>query len=207
MYEVESHDATTFDEWWTGRIDTGLEEPLVIGGINVEEELTATGIALGFVEQPDEPGWRRLEWRVLSERLSVEFSHREVPPCFRWFPYRSWPVSFQPPPEGSLDGESLDALAAQLGAIGPSDCVALYSFLAAGATDDVSRCFAGSVTDIRALIRPEAGRIGTPSNVWAVDRSWFVFTDWDLLATKVSGPSDLIEMIETTNELETLRWP
>ncbi len=66
---------------------------------------------------------------------------------------------------------------------------------------------AGSVTDLRELIQPEAGRIGTPSNVWALDRSWFVLTDWDLLAPKVSGPLELIEMIESAARLETIRWP
>ena len=46
----------------------------------------------------------------------------------------------------------------------------------------------------------------TPSNLWPTDKSWFVYTDWDLMATKVSGPAELVAAIEADDELESLRW-
>ena len=48
--------------------------------------------------------------------------------------------------------------------------------------------------------------IGTPSNFWPSDRSWFVYTDWDLWGTKVSGPAVLINAIRSDPNLETLDW-
>nr|WP_052478157.1 hypothetical protein [Kibdelosporangium sp. MJ126-NF4]CEL16508.1 hypothetical protein [Kibdelosporangium sp. MJ126-NF4] len=46
----------------------------------------------------------------------------------------------------------------------------------------------------------------TPSNLWPADRSWFVYTDWDLWATRISGPPELIAAVTAHSELETTRW-
>ena len=59
---------------------------------------------------------------------------------------------------------------------------------------------------IATLVQPALGRIGTPSNWWAVNKTWMVFTDWDLWATKISGPVDLIESIRLNPELECIDW-
>ena len=52
-----------------------------------------------------------------------------------------------------------------------------------------------------------ATTVGTPNNFWATDHSWFVYTDWDLWATKVSGPLTLIAALEADTELVTTLWP
>lgn len=60
--------------------------------------------------------------------------------------------------------------------------------------------------DVRTLVEPSDGRVSTPSNWWPLDESWMVYTDWDLWATKVSGPSELITSIESDQDLECTRW-
>ncbi len=66
--------------------------------------------------------------------------------------------------------------------------------------------FQGPLADIPKLVDPTQNRDGTPSNFWPEDRSWLVYTNWDLLATKVSGPVSLVERLELEPALETLRW-
>ncbi len=209
MYEIEvDGPVPTFDELRRSRVEAGLEEPAIVGDVNLDDVTIATGGPLGLVDRPEGSGWHRLMWGELALRLGSSLVGQKYPPCFRWFPYSSWPASIQPPPEGSLDGESLVHLGEVLeGYSGSEGCVALYSFLAAGMAEDVDRCFEGPVTALRDLVEPGTGRVGTPSNIWPVDQSWFVYTDWDLWGTKVSGPAALIDALEAHERLETLSWP
>lgn len=65
---------------------------------------------------------------------------------------------------------------------------------------------AGRLGDAHALYdNPEADF--TPSNLWAEDRSWVVYTDYDLWATKVSGPEHLVEALLRDPEIEAVRLP
>ena len=47
-------------------------------------------------------------------------------------------------------------------------------------------------------------RSGAPTNVWPEDRAWFVYADWDLWATKVSGSPSLIDALRADTILETV---
>jgi hypothetical protein len=47
----------------------------------------------------------------------------------------------------------------------------------------------------------------SPTNWWSADRTWFVLTDYDLQATKVSGPENLITKIRNDPFLETWTEP
>ena len=40
-----------------------------------------------------------------------------------------------------------------------------------------------------------------------MDRSWFIWTDYDLEGTKVSGSKPLVEAIKSHPTLETVDWP
>ena len=84
-------------------------------------------------------------------------------------------------------------------------CLAFYSSLAAG---DFERqtVLAGPLGSVPDLVLDESGFHSTPSNIWAADRSWFVWTDWDLWGTKISGSSELIAAIGADSELETIDW-
>jgi hypothetical protein len=48
---------------------------------------------------------------------------------------------------------------------------------------------------------------GPPGNVWPLDRSWFVYTDWDLSGTRVGGSPDLVASVVADSQLETVSYP
>ena len=207
MYELPGPDVGyTHEDVHQARLAADLEEPHIIGDLDLSEASTVTGGHLGLSGPPPQD-WRRLLWHDLSERLGLKLGESEFPPCFRWFPYRSWPASIDPPPEGSLDAASLTALLSILTEFtSTAECIAAYGLVAAGASDEIQRCFRGPLPSLPGLVNREEWRIGTPSNFWPDDRSWFVYTDWDLWGTKVSGSSELIEAVAEHAGLETLAW-
>lgn len=197
----------TYDDDLRRKLDAGEIEPAVFGDANLDERTTLTGIPLGFAVRPGSP-WRRLRWSDYLARLVDFVPNRTVPPCFRWFPSGSWPLSIAPPPEGSLDQASLDALIGVLRTVCGSG-VSVYAYYAALAAGDfdVPHVWNGALTDVPSLIADFGGSyVGTPTNLWPADRSWFVWTDWDLCATKVSGPYALIEAIMADPAIETTEW-
>ncbi|WP_347661030.1 hypothetical protein [Micromonospora sp. B9E7] len=57
------------------------------------------------------------------------------------------------------------------------------------------------------LIEGRGGRYWfSPTNLWPEDRSWMVWTDYDLQGSKVSGSKSLIEAVERHPVLETTAW-
>ncbi|MCP3877319.1 MAG: hypothetical protein GY701_02830 [Sulfitobacter sp.] len=207
MFELPGMDVDyTHDDAHRARLAAGVEQPHIIGEVNLDDVSTVTGGQLGLVGRPSTE-WVRVRWAELAVRLGASLDDQEFPPCFEWFPYRSWPAAMEPPPEGSLDELSLHALIPHLAAAGPSDeCVAAYGLVAAGALEEATRCFRGPIGRVQELIDRNEWRIGTPSNIWPLDRSWFVYTDWDLWGTKVSGSQALIDQLITDPDLETLVW-
>ncbi|MET8360199.1 hypothetical protein [Micromonospora sp. NPDC005171] len=177
--------------------------------MNLDEETTVTGIPLGFVARPASP-WRRVFWsQHLTERRG-QAADRNHPPSHRWFPHRRWPVTVQPPPEGPLDKESLDALLDALGRCsvdGPrTDCVAFYASLPTGDVDS-HHVWSGPLSAVPDLLEERGGPYPfSPTNLWPTDRSWFVWTDYDLLGTKVSRSGPLVEAVKTHPALETVDW-
>lgn len=209
MYESPDRDPNlTYDDLWRTKVASGAAAPLVIGSINLDEVAAVVGNSLGLTSP--KPEWVRLRWAELAERLHIELAGNEVPPCWRWFPYRSWPSNLVPPDEGSLDGGCVGALvevlAAHSAAGYSTPCVAYYCPLANGADFDNPYVVEARLGDVAALVDPGAGRHGTPSNFWPVDRSWMVFTDWDLWGTKVSGSTALIEALRSAPAVECIDW-
>ena len=199
----------THDDLRRQRVAAGLEDPTIINGVNVDDRATMVGNSLGM-SGPVGVECVRVRWRELAERLSVDFNDKNVPPCLRWFPYRSWPLGLHPPDEGSLDHESLAALVEHLAqhspAAGSTRCVAYYAPVAGGDfTEQWMREF--QLDEVESLVDPAAGRVGTSSNWWPSDRAWMVYTDADLWATKVSGAATLLDSITSDERLETIEWP
>jgi hypothetical protein len=205
----------THDELHRSRIAQGLIQPLIIGGVNLDEATIATGIPLGFVPHPGSP-WQRLRWsgQAAQAGRALGAGHL-VPPSRRWFPSGSWPVSIHPPPEGSLDEVSLDALMHVLAGHsldgGDTPCYAFYAPVATGDFDHPA-LLSGPLRAIRDLVESENpfwphDFQSTPSNFWPHDRSWFVWTDWDLWGTKISGSGGLIDAVRAEPDLETITWP
>jgi hypothetical protein len=155
------------------------------------------------------PEWSRVRWTELASRLRLTLGHPEVPPAQPWFAGIPFPARLQGPEEGSIDVVSLDGLVRclaeheNLGLHAP--CVALYSPVGANEYDEIV-LFEGPLSALSTLVDPSQGRYSTPNNIWAKDRSWFVFTDVDLWATKVSGPESLIDRLRADPDLEALDW-
>lgn len=200
----------TYDEWEKRGMEVGDVEPCLVGGIDVNSETMDTGMTLGYVSAPEAP-WRRLAWADLLARTGGSGSASGVPPCFRWFAASLWSIDTQPPPEGSLDEESLVALLSVLGSASQegaeTPCFALYDPLAAG---DFTRSHLwwGPLRSVPELIGSHGGAYrGSPTFIWPTTRDWLVWTDWDLSGTKVSGSHRLIAMLDHHAHLETIRWP
>ena len=148
-------------------------------------------------------GWNRVRWSEHASRIGVDLARQQFPPCHRWFPHDTWPTSLQGPPEGSLDKRSARRLVDILRKHGADEYTAAYGLLAYGFLESTPRCFRGPVED---LFMVGSGPAGTPSNIWPPDRSWFVYTDYDLWGTRVNGPIQLIEALKADEELETIDW-
>jgi hypothetical protein len=160
-------------------------------------------------DPPAGPGWVRLPWADLWLRLSVDPRQLHGYPSHEWFSYQSWPVNLTAPCEGTLDRGQLGRLLYHLAAVSPggeeASCVAYYGAVAVGEYDhDV--LYRGALRDVPSLLDGDGPRV-SPSNLWPEDRSWFVYTDWDLWGTKVSGPASLVERLENDPELEVVRLP
>jgi hypothetical protein len=118
----------------------------------------------------------------------------------------------QAPSGGSRDRNDwnrLTAIHTQHTPQGPdTPCLAYYSPLLRGAEDfDDLRIRTGALSDAPVLYDhpDEDGR--SPSNLWPQDRSWVVCTDYDLWATKVAGPTALVEALLDDTEIEAVRLP
>jgi hypothetical protein len=46
----------------------------------------------------------------------------------------------------------------------------------------------------------------SPTNIWPSGREWFVWTDYDLQASKVSGDPTLITALHVEPRLECIEW-
>ncbi|ALG09868.1 hypothetical protein [Kibdelosporangium phytohabitans] len=202
IWEQVGGEQLTHDERRRQRIEAGEVEPTVTGGVNLDEMSVDTGVTLGYRRDPGS-GWSRLRWADLAGRMGFAVGQdRVVPPSNAWFPISSWQVAVQPPTEGSLDETSLRAVLEVLAVQSDPECYAFYAAVPTG-DFDTPTLMHGPLDAVPELVTEMAM---TPSNLWPADRSWLVYTDWDLWATRVSGPPALIRAIEAHPDLETVRW-
>lgn len=211
MYHNSNLDGLgSHDDHHRRMVSAGEASPLIIGELNLDEAGTVTGSPLGFVGRPG-ARWRRLLWPdYLGWGDGPHLPDLAVPPCYRWFSHRSWPLSIKPPPEASLDEASLEELVAVLAEHSShgrdTTCLVFYGSLAAG-DFDTPHVWQGPLAAVGDLIEDRGGSYpSSPTNFWPRDRSWFVWTDSDLSGTKVSGTDALIEAIEASSQLETIDW-
>ncbi|WMX48334.1 hypothetical protein RGF97_30965 [Streptomyces roseicoloratus] len=180
----------------------------VIPGIDPAEVLDApTG------EHPG-PRWRRLRWAELADRLGDPTVPEGRYPCHSSFPSirpGTWPAGLRAPSEGHMDRPDWNRLVDLLAAHGPhgaeTACLAYWSPLLQGADFDDPHLRAGVLADAKVLFDHPEEEKWTPSNLWARDLSWVVCTDYDLWATKVSGPRALVEALLADPEIEAVRVP
>lgn len=163
----------------------------------LNEKTVNSGICLGFTDLPDPP-WRSITWAEIAEKHNFSLklasgNSGELVPGFRCFPFSSWPTNMIAPSMGSLDLESF-AVIAELLSVHSALCFAFYGVLD-------SRCYRGDVSDLGYVIE---GERFTPNNIWPEDKSWFVYTDYDLMGTKISGTKELVDEIRANKDLETI---
>ena len=210
MYENPALSAFgTHDDVHRQRRESGVSAPVFVGDVDLDSIGTLTGTSLGFVIHPGHP-WQRITWEQYLARFPDFTGNREYPPGHRWFPPGSWPVAVQPPSEGSLDAESLDALVTALATQSPDGpstrCFAFYGSLPAGDFDTV-HLWEGQLDNVHELLRDNGGPYGfSPTNLWSADHDWFVLTYYDLQASKVSGASPLIDALVSRPDLECISW-
>ncbi|MET9855482.1 hypothetical protein ABZY57_21365 [Streptomyces sp. NPDC006450] len=203
------------DDGLTGYEAPGLPDAAwVLGGMY--ERGTTAGDSVNGSRSRDEhpgPGWERLRWAELAARLGDPVVPQGTYPCFRCFPsakrlkHRLGTIEW--PAEGSLDRPTWDQLIRFLTAHSSqgadTPCLAYYNPLVMQ-DFETRHVRSGRLGDAGALFdNPEV--LCTPSNLWAADRSWVVFTDYDLWATKVCGPRPLVEALLTDPEIEAVRLP
>ena len=165
------------------------------------------------------PGWRRLLWRDWAARTG-----RAMVQPGRWPELGGalpglrrggiWNGYLQPPDEGSLDHGSWMRLTDLLRRHAPAGddtiCTASHlqwtSRLIPQGAQDIPYVFRGRLGDVDALPAHPDYR-GTPRNLWPDDRTWAIYTSYDFWATRVSGPTDLIEQLLADPLLEVDRLP
>jgi len=165
---------------------------------------------------PADPGrgWRRLRWRELAERTGDPVVAQHIEPRYRVPSFRAFPSVKQGdglwerirwPGEGSFDRESFHSLATILRRFsGPdTDVFAHLHFLEEPL--EGLRVLQGQLKDLEALEFSSPSY--SPANIWSADRSWLLYTDWDLSGTKVYGPPELLKMINEDDFLETVQLP
>jgi hypothetical protein len=210
MYEnVDLGGLGTHHDHHQARLAAGDVAPLVVNGVDLDATTTVTGTPLGFAARPGS-SWERVRWADYLRRYPDFRSDRRFPPGHRWFPAGSWPLAVQPPPEGSLDGASLQALLDVVASHSPrgldTECFAFYASLPAGDFDTV-HLWTGPLGHVPDLLSERGGPYGfSPTNFWPADREWFVLTDCDLQATKVSGDAALIAALRAHPSLECAEW-
>ena len=189
--------------WILHAIHENVEAPTSLTRTEVTKiELAAGGAktAFGDVKPPGEE-WTRVRWTELAARWEVDpFQVLPGPGAFR-YTEASWPANIHGPCEGSLDREQFGRLVQHLAQESCPDfeCVAFYSRSSVGDFDEEMTVYGGALDEMVDLY-DEFG-VG-PSNLWPVDRSWFVYSDWDLWGTRVSGSSALVARLLDDADLE-----
>jgi hypothetical protein len=168
-------------------IDAGAEEPTLIGGVNLDDATVTTGVSLGFVEKPAQ-GWRRLTWSALGRRDGFGY----------WAVDGRWPDLHYTPQADWADPDMIPTSSRPAtGPVGggrwPVDL------------QTPPEVYSGDLVDLPSFVRAQRGTRLTPSNIWPADRSWFVYTDYDLWTTRVCGSASLIDVVMEDGALDAVR--
>ncbi|RPF22548.1 hypothetical protein [Myceligenerans xiligouense] len=157
---------------------------------------------------PEQGPRARCRWRdvVETDLTALQGMARWPPNAMHLLKDQRWPdVCIE---EGTFDGESRAALLEILTAVsGPSaQCFAYFGMVPANNYDRPT-VLKGALSQVASLTSDGLPQWElSPSNWWPVDRSWFVWTDYDLTATRVSGSRNLIDQVRSHTALETLDW-
>ncbi|MFN8168446.1 MAG: hypothetical protein U0S36_06655 [Candidatus Nanopelagicales bacterium] len=165
--------------------------------------------------EPLGPDWTRLSWADFTERFDLASEFDRLGPA-AFFGGKNVPApgryGIVGPGEGDLDPEVLGVLVRCLSEHSPDGaqtaCYAYWDHVAVFWHVDSGRgkLFEGSLAAIPSLIGLETSQDPSPTNFWPIDRSWFVYSDPDSSATKVSGSASVINALRACTHLETRDW-
>lgn len=173
----------------------------------------------------------RIRWSEVANIKGVPlrgaFRGLEVPPCFRWDAMVGWDEAglilpgadfVYQPMSGTIGQVELEALLPLLQSATKTQRVQGIFAAADRYADDILGVVVGADGIRRrqivsfeleallpALLEPTLPN-HTPEFWWPEDRAWAVWTDWDLLGSKVFGSKELIETLRRHPDLETLDW-
>ena len=206
MYETEMDSPASHDQREKQRIADGVELPTIVNNVNLSA-LTTTGVALGWSKSPG-AAFKRLRWREYAERNSVPILRDGELPGHRGFGEAhtgdSWPENVAPPAEGSIDEESwcelVRVLLAHSSSGADTTCTTFYTPWTL-TPESSSFLLQGRLGDAAALIDNPTS-MGSPQNFWPDELDWFVYTDFDLQASRISGSIALIEALLSDAKLD-----
>ncbi|WP_285104268.1 hypothetical protein [Promicromonospora sp. MEB111] len=148
--------------------------------------------------------WERRRWAdVASEPISPRLQSSTRPPSSWLLPRELGGTTT----EGSMQGESVRGLLEVLAGVtrATDTCYAFYAQMTTWDFDSLALYeMSWDVPHVFGSVNLPSS---SPSNLWPADKSWFVWTDYDLCATKVSGSPELITAVRTHALLETVEWP
>jgi hypothetical protein len=191
----------------------GIDDGGVATGHHKEEAIGDFRIVAGQMGRSEDPGppWLRVRWSELALRVPTAQRSIVLNPSFQWMPEKEWPTRIRRPTEGSLDREKrvrlVEILTQQSSEGDSTRCVCFFATFATREWDfDHPFRVEVELKEVLHLYDNEEV-IGSPSNFWPEDRAWFVYSDHDLKASKVSGSEALIQAIVEDTQLETLSRP
>ena len=173
----------------------------------------AEGASLPEAKRKHPEKGERVRWSEVATRMGVALGDAiGVPPCYRWLSGFTWLDYFYPLWEGVLDDDNYERITAAIATTSettPTEVFGFFGWLSTNASsgerrDDIA-LYEGPIEEA-VTWRLWDGHQNSPSNIWPHDHSWIMYTDYDLMATKVSGSKALIAALEADDYLETLRW-
>jgi len=198
MYEREMDSPPSHDEREKQQIAERQLSPVVVNNVDLSAATKKTGVRLGWGAAPG-GSYQRLRWRDYAERLSVPILRDGYWPGINGLVPSpagagSWPENVEPPGEGSIDKESWTELVRVLADHSRdgnlTGCIAFYTPWSLSPID-APFLLNGKLGNALALPDNPAA-IGSPQNFWSDDLEWFVYTDYDLQASRISGSVELI---------------
>ncbi|MFF1777968.1 hypothetical protein [Streptomyces virginiae] len=221
LHSMYEHELAPFDmsyvEYRRAFLNSRSTDPEIVPGLDPAEVFTdpSNVFAPSRGEHPG-PRLRRLRWAELARRTGDPVAAEGRLPCHTSSPslreQGGRPLGITSPSEGSLDRADWDRLIEILTEHSPQGadtrCLAYYTPLGQGADDfENLHVRAGRLADAKALYDHPDEEWWTPSNFWAHDRSWVLCTDYDLWATKLAGPTPLVEALLDDSQIEAVRLP
>ena len=169
-------------------------------------------------------GWQRITWAKTASITGVPLqgpaadSGLEIPPAYCWPALESDdddvvmlpeidPEDSLWPTEGSLGKADLETLVPVLAArTGSTRMRGRFSPLRRIPYGDSRWVFSFDLTTMLSSMLATGQQEFTPELWWPEDQAWLVWTDYDLMGTRVFGGKNLIEALEGSLDIETLDW-